>query len=111
MASPTGGASGVNKSIVSIKVNLSPSDAILKESHISFPGANLHTSPIQQAVPGSGGKKVVIRKGGTGEFTIDLKFAGFTPFSVVKKRQSKLQINHPMGKGVSKQIRIFQSND
>jgi len=111
IASPTGGASGVNKSIVSIKVNLSPSDAILKESHISFPGANLHTSPIQQAVPGSGGKKVVIRKGGTGEFTIDLKFAGFTPFSVVKTRQSKLQINHPMGKGVSKQIRIFQSND
>ena len=97
--------------IVSIKVNLSPSDAVLKESHISFPGANLHTSPIQQAIPGSGGKKVIIRKGGTGEFTIDLKFAGFTPYSLVKNRQSTLQINHPMGNGVSKKIRIFQSND
>lgn len=108
---PTGGASGVNKSIVSIKINLSPSDAVLKESHISFPGANLHTSPIQQAIPGSGGKKVIVRKGGTGEFTIDLKFAGFTPFSLVKNRQSTMQINHPMGNGVSRKIRIFQSND
>tara|TARA_R100001463_G_scaffold114973_2_gene170185 strand:- start:2454 stop:6368 length:3915 start_codon:yes stop_codon:yes gene_type:complete len=103
--------------VVSIKVTLSPSDAILKESHISFPGANLHDSPIQLTVPGSGGKKVVIRKSGTGRFVIDLKFAGFMPQRFqnaqgVQIKKSILQIDHPMGKGVSKKIQIFQdSND
>tara|TARA_R100001460_G_scaffold24963_1_gene50145 strand:+ start:2487 stop:6452 length:3966 start_codon:yes stop_codon:yes gene_type:complete len=104
------GSSGVGSKIVSLKVNLSPSTAILKEKHISFPGADLFTSPIQVSFPG--GKKVLIRKDSQdGAFIIDLKFAGFTGFDLVKQKQSVLQIDHPGGNGVSAQCRIFQSND
>ena len=106
------GSSGVGSKIVSLKINLSPSTAILKEKHISFPGANLFTSPIQMVMPGTGGKKVLIRKDSQdGAFIIDLKFAGFTGFDIVKQKQSILQIDHPGGNGVSAQCRIFQSND
>ena len=79
---------------------------------VNFDGSDVATSGTEShcKIRASGNISKVVRTG-TGEFTIDLKFAGFTPFSLVKNRQSTMQINHPMGNGVSRKIRIFQSND